>query len=176
MTARVGLRVVTTGLRASQATCSIALPRICALNMKPIVPTFGFNLGSSFVSKKLFQTISCPHSLEIFYLHPLFRFERNLFISNFKRQQFLHNHLWGWGVWGKAHCPGESDKLEACDPNDSWYKISQFKAKEGDNLLDVAINNDIDLDGFGACEGTLACSTCHVIFTPVCATCSFPEF
>jgi len=39
------------------------------------------------------------------------------------------------------------------------------QAKEGDNLLDVAINNDIDIDGFGACEGTLACSTCHVIFT-----------
>ena len=44
----------------------------------------------------------------------------------------------------------------------------QHQAKDGDNLLDIAINNDIDLDGFGACEGTLACSTCHVIFTPVC--------
>merc|ERR1719339_799196 len=39
------------------------------------------------------------------------------------------------------------------------------KAKDGDNLLDIVINNDIDVDGFGACEGTLACSTCHVIFT-----------
>ena len=37
------------------------------------------------------------------------------------------------------------------------------KGKEGDNLLDIIINNDIDIDGFGACEGTLACSTCHVI-------------
>ena len=43
--------------------------------------------------------------------------------------------------------------------------IDFFQAKEGDNLLDIAINNDIDIDGFGACEGTLACSTCHVIFT-----------
>ena len=43
--------------------------------------------------------------------------------------------------------------------------INYSQAKEGDNLLDVAINNDIDIDGFGACEGTLACSTCHVIFT-----------
>ena len=40
-----------------------------------------------------------------------------------------------------------------------------MQAKEGDNLLDIAINNDIDIDGFGACEGTLAYSTCHVIFT-----------
>ena len=37
------------------------------------------------------------------------------------------------------------------------------KAKEGDNLLDIIVDNEIDIDGFGACEGTLACSTCHVI-------------
>ncbi|XP_063404839.1 adrenodoxin-like isoform X1 [Mytilus trossulus] len=39
-------------------------------------------------------------------------------------------------------------------------------AKVGDNLLDIIIDNDIDVDGFGACEGTLACSTCHLIFKP----------
>ncbi|CAL4104118.1 unnamed protein product [Meganyctiphanes norvegica] len=39
------------------------------------------------------------------------------------------------------------------------------KGKEGENLLDIAINNDVDLDGFGACEGTLACSTCHLVFS-----------
>ena len=39
------------------------------------------------------------------------------------------------------------------------------QAKLGDNLLDVIIDNDVDIDGFGACEGTLACSTCHLIFT-----------
>jgi len=37
------------------------------------------------------------------------------------------------------------------------------KGKDGDNLLDIIVNNDIDIDGYGACEGTLACSTCHVI-------------
>ncbi|XP_014239909.1 adrenodoxin [Cimex lectularius] len=37
------------------------------------------------------------------------------------------------------------------------------KGKEGDSLLDVVVNNDLDFDGFGACEGTLTCSTCHVI-------------
>lgn len=39
------------------------------------------------------------------------------------------------------------------------------KAKIGDHLLDVVINNDIDLDGFGACEGTLSCSTCHLVLS-----------
>ncbi|CAG9835707.1 unnamed protein product [Diabrotica balteata] len=38
------------------------------------------------------------------------------------------------------------------------------KGKVGDNLLDVVLNNNIDIDGFGACEGTLTCSTCHLIF------------
>jgi len=35
------------------------------------------------------------------------------------------------------------------------------KAKVGDNLLEIAHQNDIDLEG--ACDQSLACSTCHVI-------------
>lgn len=35
-------------------------------------------------------------------------------------------------------------------------------AKIGDNVLDVAQKHDLELEG--ACEGTLACSTCHCIF------------
>jgi len=38
------------------------------------------------------------------------------------------------------------------------------KGKEGDNLLDIIVDQEVDIDGFGACEGTLACSTCHLIF------------
>ncbi|KAI9183113.1 mitochondrial matrix iron-sulfur protein [Blastocladiella emersonii ATCC 22665] len=37
-------------------------------------------------------------------------------------------------------------------------------ADEGDSLLDLAHSNDIELEG--ACEGSLACSTCHVIVEP----------
>ncbi|KAH6561400.1 hypothetical protein BASA50_009511 [Batrachochytrium salamandrivorans] len=36
-----------------------------------------------------------------------------------------------------------------------------IEAKVGTNLLDLAHANNIDLEG--ACEGSLACSTCHVI-------------
>lgn len=39
------------------------------------------------------------------------------------------------------------------------------KGKIGDSLLDVVVNNNLDLEGFGACEGTLTCSTCHLIFS-----------
>ena len=34
-------------------------------------------------------------------------------------------------------------------------------AREGESLLQVAHNNEIELEG--ACESSLACSTCHVI-------------
>lgn len=37
----------------------------------------------------------------------------------------------------------------------------EFDATEGDTLLDVAQQNGIGLEG--ACEGSMACSTCHVI-------------
>ncbi|NWH83473.1 ADX protein, partial [Aegithalos caudatus] len=36
-------------------------------------------------------------------------------------------------------------------------------AKEGESLLEVVVNHNLAIDGFGACEGTLACSTCHLI-------------
>jgi len=39
------------------------------------------------------------------------------------------------------------------------------QGKEGDTLLDVVIDKQVPLDGYGACEGTLACSTCHVVLS-----------
>ena len=42
------------------------------------------------------------------------------------------------------------------------------KTRLGENLLDIMVNNKLvdELQpGFGACEGTLACSTCHLIFS-----------
>ncbi|XP_022107639.1 adrenodoxin, mitochondrial-like [Acanthaster planci] len=38
------------------------------------------------------------------------------------------------------------------------------KGRTGQNILDVVVDNDLDIDGYGACEGTLSCSTCHLIF------------
>lgn len=43
-------------------------------------------------------------------------------------------------------------------------KRKAAKAKLGDSLLDVVLENNLDIDGYGACEGTLACSTCHIVF------------
>ena len=37
----------------------------------------------------------------------------------------------------------------------------EFEVAEGDNLLDIAQANDLEMEG--ACGGSCACSTCHVI-------------
>ena len=38
---------------------------------------------------------------------------------------------------------------------------SKIAVSKGDNLLDIAQANDLDMEG--ACGGSCACSTCHVI-------------
>ena len=40
----------------------------------------------------------------------------------------------------------------------------EVEAPVGLSLLEIARRNDIDIEG--ACEGSLACSTCHVIVEP----------
>ena len=40
-------------------------------------------------------------------------------------------------------------------------KKQEFQVPIGTTILEAARNNNIDLEG--ACEGSLACSTCHVI-------------
>lgn len=56
----------------------------------------------------------------------------------------------------------ESVKVTFLFPNGERVEA---KGQEGDNLLDIVINENVEIDGFGACEGTLACSTCHLIFS-----------
>eukprot|EP00580_Thalassiosira_gravida_P009447 CAMPEP_0201645924 /NCGR_PEP_ID=MMETSP0493-20130528/33020_1 /ASSEMBLY_ACC=CAM_ASM_000838 /TAXON_ID=420259 /ORGANISM="Thalassiosira gravida, Strain GMp14c1" /LENGTH=102 /DNA_ID=CAMNT_0048120969 /DNA_START=104 /DNA_END=412 /DNA_ORIENTATION=+ len=45
------------------------------------------------------------------------------------------------------------------DPGEEEHQV---EAEVGKNLLDVAHDNNIELEG--ACGGELACSTCHLIF------------
>jgi 2Fe-2S ferredoxin len=40
----------------------------------------------------------------------------------------------------------------------------EFDAKTGETLLEVARRHDVDIEG--ACEGSMACSTCHVVVDP----------
>ncbi|XP_041700410.1 adrenodoxin-like [Coregonus clupeaformis] len=58
--------------------------------------------------------------------------------------------------------PRSEEKVTVYFINRDGQKITTLGAK-GDSLLDLVVNQNLDINGFGACEGTLACSTCHVI-------------
>lgn len=52
-------------------------------------------------------------------------------------------------------------KMTIIDPDGTRHTV---EAPEGLSILEIAHRNHIDLEG--ACEGALACSTCHVIVDP----------
>ena len=52
-------------------------------------------------------------------------------------------------------------KITFIDPDGKPHKVD---APEGLSVLEIAHKNNIELEG--ACEGSLACSTCHVIVDP----------
>lgn len=54
--------------------------------------------------------------------------------------------------------PGEGLKVTFIDKDSDRFT---FLVRSGDNLLDIAQANDLEMEG--ACGGSAACSTCHVI-------------
>ncbi|KAF9691397.1 hypothetical protein EKO04_010865 [Ascochyta lentis] len=54
--------------------------------------------------------------------------------------------------------PGEELHVTFIDKDNQSHT---FQVSEGDNLLDIAQANDLEMEG--ACGGSCACSTCHVI-------------
>ena len=52
-------------------------------------------------------------------------------------------------------------KITFVEPDGNRREVD---APEGLSILEIAHKNDIDLEG--ACEGSLACSTCHVVVDP----------
>jgi 2Fe-2S ferredoxin len=52
-------------------------------------------------------------------------------------------------------------RITFIDPDGTRHEV---EARAGLSVLEIAHQNDIDLEG--ACEGSLACSTCHVIVDP----------
>lgn len=54
--------------------------------------------------------------------------------------------------------PGEERHITFIDKEGQQH---DFEVSDGDNLLDIAQANDLEMEG--ACGGSCACSTCHVI-------------
>ncbi|KAF8062489.1 ferredoxin [Lyophyllum atratum] len=82
-------------------------------------------------------------------------------LSNFRRRGLhsstviRHGHI-------ERPKPGTGIKVHFKDSKGNL--IRTVEGNEGDDLLSLAHEYDIDLEG--ACEGSVACSTCHVILTP----------
>lgn len=65
------------------------------------------------------------------------------------------------------HRAYHSTALSSKEIKMTWHVAGEdipVTAEEGKSLLEVAHENDIELEG--ACGGELACSTCHVVFSP----------
>ncbi|GCC29427.1 hypothetical protein chiPu_0007869 [Chiloscyllium punctatum] len=74
------------------------------------------------------------------------------------------NDAWGRRLLNTgARLQSSKDKVSVNFINRDGEKL-KAEGNLGDSLLDVVVHNNLDIDGFGACEGTLACSTCHLIF------------
>ncbi|KAI5812545.1 2Fe-2S ferredoxin-type domain-containing protein [Pyronema omphalodes] len=54
--------------------------------------------------------------------------------------------------------PGEELKVTFIDKDGDKHT---YEVAAGDNLLDIAQSNDLEMEG--ACGGSAACSTCHII-------------
>ncbi|KZT59253.1 ferredoxin [Calocera cornea HHB12733] len=65
---------------------------------------------------------------------------------------------------GPLNRPAPGTGIKVTFQDSKGQPIRTVEANEGDNLLDIAHEYDIDLEG--ACEGSVACSTCHVILRP----------
>lgn len=77
--------------------------------------------------------------------------------SSAARRTFSATRAVAHGDWSPPKA-GEELYVTFIDKEGDEHKIAVSK---GDNLLDVAQANDIEMEG--ACGGSCACSTCHVI-------------
>ncbi|UNI18745.1 mitochondrial matrix iron-sulfur protein [Purpureocillium takamizusanense] len=81
---------------------------------------------------------------------------------------------WAWAVTPARRAfttttPRRHGHIEPPKPGQELYVTfiekdgmeHKFAVSEGDNLLDIAQANDLEMEG--ACGGSCACSTCHVI-------------
>jgi len=59
------------------------------------------------------------------------------------------------------HSPTSEPGIKVHFKDSNGDLIKTVEVNEGDDILSIAHGHDIDLEG--ACEGSVACSTCHVI-------------
>ncbi|XP_043829720.1 adrenodoxin-like [Dromiciops gliroides] len=81
----------------------------------------------------------------------------------------LPSRLQSWRMFGttgllqdEVQDSGPQELLTVNFVNHLGKKIA-VPVREGQNILQLVLKHNLNFPGFGACEGTLFCSTCHVI-------------
>lgn len=92
---------------------------------------------------------------------------RNVFARSANLARVAHNPRWlSHSIprfHGHIHTPKPGEELKITFiTKDGTQKT--FEVAEGDNLLDIAQAYNLDMEG--ACGGSCACSTCHIIVDP----------
>jgi ferredoxin len=72
--------------------------------------------------------------------------------------RLLHLSAFRCGMHSTADPNGKDVHVTFIEPSGERHEVT---GKEGENLLSLAHQNDVELEG--ACEGSVACSTCHCI-------------
>lgn len=98
---------------------------------------------------------TCTSSQQSQYLQPVFsscQVQKRSFQSSARAQH------------GGIERPEPGKGIRVTFRDSKGNDIKTVEVNEGDDLLSIAHEYDIDLEG--ACEGSIACSTCHVILDP----------
>ncbi|KAI1165197.1 ferredoxin [Nemania serpens] len=134
-------RILTTGLRSSRGTSistSTSWHRSISISSTshniPLPPPLGSSRKSIHAPRRRTTALSSS-TLRRFATSPIQR----------------HGHI-------TPPKPGEELYVTFVDKEDREHKLA---VSAGDNLLDVAQANDLEMEG--ACGGSCACSTCHII-------------
>lgn len=84
-------------------------------------------------------------------------------ILNSISRQIRHTNPSKRGSSSESSVPETQDQVSVTFLRPDGTKVL-VKANQEKSLYDAVIDNNVDIDGFGACEGTLCCTTCHLIF------------
>ncbi|KAG7664214.1 YAH1 [[Candida] subhashii] len=74
-----------------------------------------------------------------------------------------HFHQTAFRAHGHIHKPKPGEELHITFITKDGEQFT-YEVAEGDNILDIAQAHNLDMEG--ACGGSCACSTCHVIVDP----------
>lgn len=101
--------------------------------------------------------IQCNYASRI---HPImFKVQAPTKINSIASQHFSTSS--SSNITLSSHCP--KDNVVTINFVNRKGEATIVEAAVNDTLLDVVVDNDLDVESFGVCEGTLGCSTCHVI-------------